>query len=425
MDPDFLIPADRQNPEQSCDNIERSLDYLMSSVFKLVQETDALQRLKNQLVIHAQQMDIDVQHLRDYQRNLRSILDQQRAGPVAPYPERPFSDPKSADLSSETTPLSLVDVDWNIITNSDTYKHQVNLRYALNMGSILCAIRFNKDGSLFAFADGRTAFIINAADGSLVGACQIPRSDSQNEESTRVIVFSPDSRLIALSGHGGSIVIVDVAEHAVLHVLTGHTKTVSALAFLSDSRTLISGSLDCTLRIWDTQEMKQTRLIQHGADGPRSEIMSLSVGPDDEFVAVGFVTGQVGIYEPTFSQPVMTFTAHSCLQSVTVSQSGLIGTTSRDQTAKVWLLRGTATCKQTLTGHSNIVLTIAFAPDQPIAFTGSKDETIKCWNHKTGENLFTLTGHKNTVLQIDHHPTAKTIVSCGGEGYVCVWDYNF
>jgi WD40 repeat protein len=154
-------------------------------------------------------------------------------------------------------------------------------------------------------------------------------------------------------------------------------------------------------------------------------IAAIAIGVDDEYVAVWFMNGSVGLYDPDFSQPMTSFQAHNeFLLNVVISKDDVIATASHDHTAKLWLVRGVTTCKQTLNGHTDCVLAISFSPRDPILFTGSKDETIKCWNQKTGECLFTLNGHKNTLFQIDHHPTERTIVSCSGDGLVCIWDYG-
>lgn len=428
MSSEHMAGSTGPNPEQSADEIDRGLNELMRSVRKLVQETDALRRLRDQLVIHARQIDFDVQRLLNIQKQLKSQLETSQPHierqPVR-VPDNRFEDTVT-EPARDLSPLALTNINWDVLSDSGKYnKQNVKLRYALNMDSVLCTIKFNGDGSLFAFADGKTVFIMNAVDGSLVGACEVPRTGSQQE--ARALIFSPDSRVIALTGPGNRVFIIEVATQKILKVLEGHTKTVTSMAFLSDSQTLITGGFDKLLCVWNLADTTQKKMISYGKDGSdQNEIVSLSVAPGDDFVAVGFMSGTVGIYEPTFSQPAMTFQAHNkFLLNVTVSPSGLIGTASHDKTAKVWLVRGVARCKMELSGHTGLVLTVAFAPKEPIVFTGSKDETIKCWDYSTGENLFTLMGPKNTVFQIDHHPTAKTIVSCSGDGLVCVWDYNF
>jgi WD40 repeat protein len=175
---------------------------------------------------------------------------------------------------------------------------------------------------------------------------------------------------------------------------------------------MVTGGFDGKLCLWGVPGFDLNRIIQHGTEGkPTKDEMVVAIAVDEDFVGVGFMSGTIGIYEPSFTQPMIFFQAHSeFLLNLVISRAGMIATASHDKTAKLWVIRGIASCKQTLQGHADYVLAIAFPPRDRVVFTGSKDETIKCWNQKTGEILFTINGHKNTLFQIDHHPTERTIV---------------
>ncbi len=65
-------------------------------------------------------------------------------------------------------------------------------------------------------------------------------------------VFTPDGAELVIGGRDGSIGIADVRERAIERVLlSGHTARVASLAILADRTTLVSTSLDRTVRFWD------------------------------------------------------------------------------------------------------------------------------------------------------------------------------
>jgi RNA polymerase sigma factor (sigma-70 family) len=76
-----------------------------------------------------------------------------------------------------------------------------------------------------------------------------------------VVAFSPDVRMLAYGGTDGMIHLWEVAAGQERHTFTGHqpggdergsfAAGVAALAFASDSRTLISGGGDTTLLVWE------------------------------------------------------------------------------------------------------------------------------------------------------------------------------
>jgi WD40 repeat protein len=268
---------------------------------------------------------------------------------------------------------------------------------------------------------------MNTGDGSLVGAIEITSVSHQEDSPARSIAFSPDGKYLMLSAPMHSIAVIDLPSRSVLTSLEGHKHHVSTLAFFRDGTRMLSGGFDGKLCLWSVPDFKLVKSLDHARNGSVTKdemIVAIALGSDDEYIAVGFMNGSVGMYESTFTQPISTFSAHQeFLLNVVISDQDVIATASHDKTAKLWTLRGVASCKQVLRGHTDFVLAIAFAPNDPIVFTGSKDESIKCWHQKTGENLFTVTAHKNTVFQIDPHPTERKILSCSGDGLVCLWEY--
>lgn len=76
----------------------------------------------------------------------------------------------------------------------------------------------------------------------------------------------------------------------VVQTLTGHTQRIYALAFTADGRTLLTGSLDGTARLWDWQSGRELRrYVGQGAIG--SAIFS----PDEQSVLIGSSDGKVYI----------------------------------------------------------------------------------------------------------------------------------
>jgi WD40 repeat protein len=154
-------------------------------------------------------------------------------------------------------------------------------------------------------------------------------------------------------------------------------------------------------------------------------IVSLALSPDESYVAVGFMGGTVGFYDTSLSGPMMTFRAHnSCLRRLAISPTGIIATASEDMSVKLWTRRGVVTSRRTLQQRPDFAMAVAFAANDPIVFTGSKEGTIRCWSTKSGDRLFVcLTDDREPIFQVDTHPTEKVFVTCGADGRVSVWEY--
>jgi WD40 repeat protein len=393
---------------RSFSTIQEGIAAASESVSRLRKEIGDLQRVRDLAIIHLQQLELDTNLLRTIHQELKAKIE--------------------ASQGRQRLPSGGVDCR---VSSPDAFFREthVRLRYAIAMDSILCALKFNCDGSLIAFSDRKAVFLIASGDGEVVGKCEVPAlSPQQSDPLPRSICFSADSRFLAVSGQSASVLVIEVASRSIKTSLNLPHHVVSSIAFFQDGHAMVTGGFDGKLCLWSVPEFQLMKVIQHGIEGQTQKkdmIVAVAFGKGDLFLGVAFMNGMVGIYEKTFSQPMASFQAHTdILLSLAISPEDVIATASHDKTAQLWSVRGVAARKHVLRGHEDYVLTVAFAPQDPVVFTGSKDETIKCWSQKTGENLFTVRGHRNTLFQLDHHPTDRTIVSCGGDGLLCVWDYD-
>ncbi len=80
-------------------------------------------------------------------------------------------------------------------------------------------------------------------------------------ESTRGLAFSPDGRLLASCSGGNrssndqTVRIWDVATGRELRRFDGHLGAVNAVAFTPDGRSVVSGSDDATVLVWDVSDL--------------------------------------------------------------------------------------------------------------------------------------------------------------------------
>src|SRR5262249_34434073 len=90
--------------------------------------------------------------------------------------------------------------------------------------------------------------------------------------------FSPDGRTAAVAALSGSgdVALWDLSARKTLHVLRGHGKPVQALAFSADSRRLLSGGQDHTIRLWEVGTGKEV----HRLEGHTNAVNAVAFSPD-------------------------------------------------------------------------------------------------------------------------------------------------
>ncbi|EGN95682.1 hypothetical protein SERLA73DRAFT_113369 [Serpula lacrymans var. lacrymans S7.3] len=152
--------------------------------------------------------------------------------------------------------------------------------------------------------------------------------------------------------------------------LEGHDHAVRALA--ARGRTLVSGSYDCTVRIWDI------------------------ITGDCKWVLVGH------------TQKVY---------SVVLDLSrNLACSGSMDGTVRVWNLRN-GQCQHTLTGHTSLVGLLGLSPSYLVS--AAADSTLRIWDPDTGELRNTLAAHTGAITCFQHD---EFKVLSGSDGTLKMWD---
>ncbi|MBH8572685.1 WD40 repeat domain-containing protein [Nostocaceae cyanobacterium CENA369] len=241
--------------------------------------------------------------------------------------------------------------------------------------------------SLAFSADGQTLVTVGA-DSTIkiwhVGALDLIDILHKHNGMVRCVAFTPDGRTIATGGDDRKILfwdlmrrqvaialsLDDTAAHSLvlsrngqtlvtgsyrkikvwhnplqtktknlkdaqpLHTLMGHSHIVSSLAMSADGQLLVSGSWDCTIKIWYLETGRLIRTLKGHAD----RVYAIALSPDEQVIA---------------------------------SASG-------DRTIKLWHLE-TGELLATFTGHSNIVTALAFTASGEMLVSGSLDKTIKIW----------------------------------------------
>ncbi|EAX95274.1 hypothetical protein TVAG_051860 [Trichomonas vaginalis G3] len=426
----------------------------MESIVALRKEIYQLLQERSKMTIHLTQYQLDYQKMQEFYNRYKQIIPReiaqmnsmryqniQQEKRYTPPPQKHQTTPVKPEVKPtpipveqkptqiESTKMSNSDFNWSFqSTGSKQYK--ISLKYYIDVGNIITSVQYDPTGKFIAFADNRNIQVIDTTKRAPYFVLEIPHPQGCCDFHTRILRFSPDGKLIAVSTSGSQIAIFSMETRSVIGILEGHTKNVSSLAFLHDGKTLISGGHDGNIIIWDTNTLKSVNKISHELQNGSNEhmIISIAVTAEDKFVAVGFMNKTIGIYEPTFKQPMRTFKAHDefILSIIAAPQKSIICTTSHDYTAKIWNLHDTSKPLTTLTGHTSFVINSAFSPqiNSHIALTGSKDETIRGWDYSTGEMLFVISPCSNTIFSVDHHCTEREFVSCSGGGMVCVWEYS-
>ncbi|MBF0296098.1 MAG: pentapeptide repeat-containing protein [Magnetococcales bacterium] len=200
---------------------------------------------------------------------------------------------------------------------------------------------------------------------------------------------------------------------------SGHFSGIQAAAFSPDGATLLSGSDDKTLKLWDAR----TGECLLTCKGHQSYVLSVAFSPDGATLLSGSNDKTLKLWDARTGECLRTCQGHQAsVRSVAFSPDGAtLLSGSHDDTLKLWDAR-TGECLRTCQGHQDVVLSVAFSPDGARLLSGSDDKTLKLWDVRTGECLFTCQGHQAFVSSVAFSPDGATLLSGSEDNTLKLWD---
>jgi WD40 repeat protein len=163
--------------------------------------------------------------------------------------------------------------------------------------------------------------------------------------------------------------------------------SVTAMAFSLDGRTLASGSIDDTIKLWDMASGKLLRTIE----GHSSYVASIAFSLDGRTLASGSSDDTIKLWEMASGRLLRTLEGYSSVYAVAFSPDGkTLASGNDDKTIRLWEMVS-GKLLRTLEGHSSSVTAVAFSPDGNILASGSSegDTSLRFWQTSNG-NLLTV-----------------------------------
>lgn len=206
--------------------------------------------------------------------------------------------------------------------------------------------------------------------------------------------------------------------------LSGHSLDVRSVAISPDNQTLVSGSFDTTIKVWDFNSGELLHTLKEHLKAEEL-VSAVAIADDGKILVSGSNSygGTIKVWNLQTGELLYSLPKNiEGVTSVAISPDGkTLASGSEDTTVKLWDLTS-GTLQATLFGHTGTVRSVAFSPDGTLLASGSEDSTIKLWNRNDGSLLATLSGHAGIVYTIAFSPDGNTLASGSGDRSIKLWN---
>ncbi|RUS26871.1 putative vernalization independence, partial [Jimgerdemannia flammicorona] len=152
---------------------------------------------------------------------------------------------------------------------------------------------------------------------------------------------SPDGLYLSCGSETGAIFIFNTSTGQLVHTLTGHALPVRALAFTADSRTLLSGSDDKRIHVYDVAHANVAASLSGHASWVLSVAANLGASPTQ--IASGSSDRKVKIWDIGMRQVLETIDGHGDqVWGVTWNPEGTKFVSVSDDKSVRWYAGGTS-----------------------------------------------------------------------------------
>lgn len=228
------------------------------------------------------------------------------------------------------------------------------------------------------------------------------------------LVWSPDGTKLASSGWDRHVRIWDFATGNELLSLP-HERWVRVLAWSSDTRFVLSGGDDLSLKVWQVDQGQLS--VEFEMKAP---IMTLSTAPNGSLAAIGLKSGEVKVLNFETGKDIVLERFQGEVTAVKWSFDGRYLAAGTDRTIKVWNMETNELVQRIRT--ENYFFALSWGRESYLLVSAGARGIIDVWSALSGDNMLRIAGHTGAVKALAWAPQGNYLASGGEDRLIRIWD---
>ena len=233
--------------------------------------------------------------------------------------------------------------------------------------------------------------------------------------------ISHDGKYVVSGSEDCTVRLWDFITGTQIKMLKGHEAGIGDVCFCNEGRGILSGDRLGTIRLWDVEPGK-TVWVSDGKK--RGGITGLAMFPGGKRFAYSSDIGVAGVMDSGQGKEIRVFgeKKRGALHDVAVSRDGKsVLTCGDDKIIRLWDA-GNGEVRMIFMGHDDGVISACFSDDGKMVLSGSRDNTVRLWNTASGEEVRIFKGHSFSVYCVCFSPDRSKVISASWDHTVRIWD---
>ncbi|XP_032667733.1 protein FAN-like isoform X2 [Odontomachus brunneus] len=245
--------------------------------------------------------------------------------------------------------------------------------------------------------------------------------------SSCISYYTPSQRNILVAGSwDNTLIFYDIEFGRVIDILQGHVDAVSCLAWSSARQVIISGSWDCTAKIWrgyiSGSKIKPAECFIAQLDHD-SKVTCIDISRDDAILVSGTEDGELCLWSMDTYDLQYTIKGHTCkVNAVTFDkQCSSVISCAEDKILNVTDVR-TSTQIYSI-NLENEPLTVTWMG--AFLLIGDNDGNFNIWDYRKTVFITQVHCHDGSLSALAVAPDSSLVITGGKDKKVIVWEcYN-